>query len=112
MAIFMGINSTAAPALNSHSSGEKKNGKSISIVINIHPDSPESDLMPSAEKNNSPWEELTLKKFEELAKIHRFHKERVKNHKKHGHKFWILSKLLLIVCHLAILICAFLHVIH
>lgn len=108
----MGINSAAAPALNSRPFNEMKNGKSISVVISVHADSGQPDIVPSAGKQCSTREELTLKKVDELAEIHRFHKERVKNHKKHGRKFWILSKLLLIVCHLTILVCAFLHLTH
>ena len=49
---------------------------------------------------------------EELAHIHHFHKERVKKIRRHHEKFWIVAKVLLVVCHVVLLICAFLHVAH
>jgi hypothetical protein len=55
---------------------------------------------------------IHLLKIEELAKIHRFHKERVKKIKRHHHKYWTLAKAILVVCHLALLISAFLHLTH
>lgn len=50
--------------------------------------------------------------MDETAHIHRFHKERVKKIKKHHSKYWLLSKLLLILCHLALLVIAYLHATH
>ena len=50
--------------------------------------------------------------MEELAHIHRFHKERVKKLRKHHRKCWLSAKLLLILCHLALLICGYLHATH
>lgn len=49
---------------------------------------------------------------DELPHIHKFHKERVKKIKKHHSKFWIVSKLLLVLCHLSILVLAFVHATH
>jgi len=49
---------------------------------------------------------------DELPHIHKFHKERVKKIKKHQGKFWLLSKLILVICHLSILLIAYLHVVH
>src|SRR5215213_8607865 len=45
--------------------------------------------------------------MDETAHIHKFHKERVKKIKKHHSKFWILSQIILVICHLSILIIAF-----
>lgn len=53
-----------------------------------------------------------MSKIEELGKIHRFHKERVKNAKKHSGLFWITAKIILVCCHLALLVHAFLHLSH
>jgi hypothetical protein len=50
--------------------------------------------------------------MEELPHVHKFHKERVKKIKKHHSKFWLLSKIILVLCHLSILVIAFLHAIH
>jgi hypothetical protein len=62
-------------------------------------------IVPHEHKSESP-------KMEELAHIHHFHKERVKKIKRHHKKFWLLSKLFIIVCHLLLLICAYMHVTH
>ena len=51
-------------------------------------------------------------KMDELAHIHHFHKERVKKLKRHHKKCWVLSKLILILCHLVLLVCAFMHFAH
>jgi hypothetical protein len=59
-----------------------------------------------------PAHKMQLPVMEELPKVHRFHKERVKKLKKHQHKCWISVKFLLIVCHVALLICAFMHATH
>lgn len=69
---------------------------------------PLSPLRPAKEshgKTHTP-------QMDELAHMHKFHKERVKKIKKHHSKFWILSKLILILCHISILIIAYLHATH
>ncbi len=50
--------------------------------------------------------------FDELAHVHHFHKGRVKKIKKHHNKCWALSKLILVLCHIAILVIAYMHVTH
>lgn len=50
--------------------------------------------------------------MEEVAHIHHFHKGRVKKIKRHHKKCWVLSKVLLILCHVALLVIAYLHIIH
>ena len=49
---------------------------------------------------------------EELPHIHKFHKERVKKIKKHHGKYWLLSQVLLFLCHAAILYISYLHAAH
>ena len=49
-------------------------------------------------------------KTEELPHIHHFHKERVKKVKRHHKKIWTISMLILVLCHISILIMAYLHV--
>lgn len=51
-------------------------------------------------------------KTEELPHIHHFHKERVKKIKRHHKKCWALSMFLLVICHIAILAMAYMHVTH
>ncbi|HEX4875865.1 MAG TPA: hypothetical protein VFV31_04285 [Chitinophagaceae bacterium] len=50
--------------------------------------------------------------WDELAHIHHFHKNRMKKIRRHYSKCVFLSKLLLFVCHAAILFVSYLHVIH
>jgi len=49
---------------------------------------------------------------EELPHIHKFHKERVKKIKKHHGKCWLMSQILLFLCHAAILYISYLHALH
>lgn len=50
--------------------------------------------------------------MDETAHIHRFHKERVKKIKQHHTKCWIASQVIVVLCHLSLLVIAYLHVIH
>jgi hypothetical protein len=50
-------------------------------------------------------------KLDELPHIHRFHKERVKKVKRHHKKVWTISLLVLVLCHISILIMAYMHII-
>lgn len=50
-------------------------------------------------------------KWDELAHIHHFHRHRMKKMKKHYRKCVISSKLLLLLCHAAILLVSYLHVV-
>ena len=53
-----------------------------------------------------------LMKIEELGKVHRFRKDRVKKVKKHGDKYWLAIKILIVFCHISLLIHAFMHLTH
>lgn len=66
---------------------------------------------PAPESKDSHGKSVTPQ-MDEVAHIHKFHKERVKKIKKHHNKFWILSKIILVICHLSVLVIAFLHVTH
>ena len=59
-----------------------------------------------------PHGKLHAPHMEELPHIHKFHKERVKKIKKHHSKYWLLSKILIVLCHLSILVIAYLHATH
>ncbi len=50
--------------------------------------------------------------MEELPHIHRYHKERVKKVKQHHTKLWLIGQLLVVLCHISLLVIAYLHVIH
>jgi hypothetical protein len=58
---------------------------------------------PVEEKNHGS-------KTDELPHIHHFHKERVKKVKRHHKKVWTISMLILVLCHISILIMAYMHV--
>ena len=60
----------------------------------------------------APAEKAHTPKMEELPHIHHFHKERVKKVKRHHKKFWALSILILVLCHISILVMAYMHVTH
>ena len=57
-----------------------------------------------------PEEKAHAPKIDELPHIHRFHKERVKKVKRHHKKVWSISMLILVLCHISILIMAYMHV--
>jgi len=63
-------------------------------------------------RQEEPVKKPQMQKTEELAHIHEFHKERVKKLKRHHKKFWILSKILLLISHLLLLVCAYMHLVH
>jgi len=105
-------------SFKSFSSG---NYESASANMSIHssarptPDVPEQHdvpLFPAAQPVVPHGGKTEAPKSEELAHIHHFHKERVKKMKRHHEKFWFLSKLLLVICHLLLLFVAYLHVTH
>jgi hypothetical protein len=55
---------------------------------------------------------IHLQRIDELGKIHRFHKERVKKVRKHRGKYWMAVLIIIVSCHLALLVHAFLHLTH
>lgn len=57
-----------------------------------------------------PEEKSHTPKLEELPHIHHFHKDRVKKVKRHHKKYWALSMVILVLCHISILIMAYMHV--
>ena len=59
----------------------------------------------------APHGKMHTPQMDELAHMHKFHKERVKKAKHQG-KYWLLSKILLVLCHLSILVIAYLHATH
>ena len=65
-----------------------------------------------APKPQAPHGKAHVPQMEELPHVHKFHKERVRKIKKHHNKFWLLTKILLVLCHLSILLIAYLHATH
>lgn len=50
--------------------------------------------------------------WDELAHIHHFHKGKLKKIRRHYKKCAFMAKLLLVICHAAVLFISYLHVIH
>ena len=69
-------------------------------------------VFPASKAELPHGAKATAPHMEELPHIHRFHKERVKKIKQHHTKFWLLSKVLVVLCHISILVIAYLHAIH
>ena len=64
------------------------------------------------EHSKAPHNKAHSAHSEELPHIHKFHKERVKKIKKHHSKYWLLSQVLLFLCHAAILYMSYLGAAH
>jgi hypothetical protein len=65
-----------------------------------------------ATKQQNHGGKVQAPKMEELPHIHHFHKERVRRVKKHHSKVWMMVKLIVILCHVGLLICGYLHATH
>jgi hypothetical protein len=63
-------------------------------------------------KQEEPVKKPHLMKTEELAHIHHFHKERVKKEKYHHQAAYSVAKLILILCHISLLVVAYMHLCH
>jgi hypothetical protein len=69
---------------------------------------------PVSAKSHMPVEKShsQVPTWDELAHIHHFHQDRLKKIKRHFKKSVFLSKLLLFICHAAVLYISFLHLTH
>ena len=73
---------------------------------------PEKNIpMNMEDHENSPRSNSHTPAMDETPHIHHFHKQRIRKIRKHHGKFWILSQLLLVVCHLTILYIGYLHLV-
>lgn len=108
---------TAFTSFNSHAfagNSAIQNREDLSFIsASAQEGSPvEPVSMPGSLGLKPPVHKMQLPVTEELPKVHRFHRERVKKLKKHHKKCWVSAKLLLLVCHVALLVCAFMHATH
>ena len=88
---------------------------SITEVSTVEQSTPVKHLpvkLPGLMGTKPPHHKMHVPVMEELAKVHRFHKGRVKKARRYGSHFWVSLKLLLVICHIALLVCAYLHVTH
>ncbi|HET9429841.1 MAG TPA: hypothetical protein VFO70_01635 [Chitinophagaceae bacterium] len=67
--------------------------------------------MPYAALPNNQHK-LPLERINELGKIHRFHKDRMKKENRGSEKYWLIIKILIIICHISLLAHAFMHLTH
>ena len=102
---FSTVKSSAVAAASQVSSGLMHTATDPVATDMALPIMPATKPEKHAEKPHNP-------KLEEVAHIHHFHKERVKKMKRHHKKTWALSKLILVVCHIALLVMAYMHLTH
>ncbi len=104
--------STQSFAGTQHNSNAITEQTSNSIIENEVP--VKANHLPIGEKTHIPIEKdhTHIPTWDELAHIHHFHHNRLKKIKRHFKKSVFLSKLLLFLCHAAVLYISFLHLTH
>jgi hypothetical protein len=65
-----------------------------------------------AKGHEAPHGKTHTPHLEELPHIHKFHKERLKKIRRYRSRYWLSSKIVLILCHLSLLLIAYLHATH
>jgi Na+/H+ antiporter NhaC len=113
LTLFAGASFTASANSNKSVTGTENVTKESNTGNHSEPAASKS--VPNAPVTKTvppvhPEEKGHTPKLDELAHIHRFHKERVKKVKRHHKKVWSLSMLILVLCHISILIMAYMHV--
>ena len=106
---------TTTALAGGHTAKAKTETSSKETKATSAPDQPMSDKkipVTSEPKPEAPHGKVHAPHMEEEAHIHKFHKERVKKIKKHHSKYWFLSQVILALCHLSILVIAYLHATH
>ena len=109
--ILLVSSGTARPVATVSESNEKTEQKPVMVPAKPMQSSlpvkdfPEAGMKAVAHKHH-------LLKIEELGKIHRFHKDRIKKVKKHQDPLWIMALVLVDACHIALLVHAFMHLTH
>jgi hypothetical protein len=106
------MNSNAASHRELSSAEKQINASAATTPVEPVHNSADIPLIPATHSSKSHDGKSQPPRAEELAHIHHFHKERVKKIKRHHEKFWFLSQVLLVICHLLILLMAYTHVFH
>ena len=102
---FAGNHSAVSVSVNSSKETMKTTPAEPKETIPVMPVPPAANQENHGGKVNPP-------KMEELPHIHHFHKERVRKVKRHHRKVWTLVKLIIILCHIGLIICGYLHATH
>jgi len=96
----------------SHTTNTDPVSKEVKATIADHSNTAAKAPVFPAPHPKVPHGKAHVPHMEELPHIHKFHKERVKKLKKHHGKYWLLSQVLLALCHLSILVIGYLHATH
>ena len=107
--IFLIIDNRSAAAYHGESSATNHPGQTMQVEQ--HDNGGSSPVFP-LDAPSVPHGKMHTPQLEELPHIHKFHKERVKKMRKHHGKCWILSQLIIVLCHLSILLIGYLHLTH
>jgi hypothetical protein len=115
--IFTVIFSMASVTVKAAGHTAKTEPESISKEVKtqtapVHTDTEKKAPVFPESQSKAPHGKTAAPQMEELPHIHKFHKERVKRIKKHHGKFWLLSQLIVVLCHLSILVIGYLHATH
>jgi hypothetical protein len=111
--IFLLI-SFAAAANSNAAEKETSTSKAVktTTAASDHPETGnKATALPDAH-SKAPHGKVNPPHMEELPHIHKFHKERVKKIKKHHSKYWLLSQVIIVLCHISILVIGYLHATH
>ncbi|HYC38998.1 MAG TPA: hypothetical protein VEB63_00815 [Chitinophagaceae bacterium] len=99
---------------NQSAQGANKSQHAIEYATTDHQELPSSNEqdreypVSRPQRHEEHGKRVSAPRSEELPHIHHFHRGRVRGRR---HKeYWLLSKLLLILCHIAVLVVAYLHV--
>ncbi len=97
-----------------HTAKTETETNSKEVKTQAAPDTDAGKKAPVFPESNSkvPHGKTATPQMEELPHIHKFHKERVKKIRKHHGKYWLLSQVLIVLCHLSILVIGYLHATH
>src|SRR5262245_45330749 len=96
--------SNKTSTVNTKSSKDEKEQKALPVQAAA----PKNSTRASAPEE-APEHKSHGLKLDEVPHIHHFHKERVKKAKRHHKKYWALSKIVLLLCHIALLMMAYMH---
>ena len=108
--VIAGATNSFAKANNA----EKVNNVEQTSKAVAHDATAKSTQSPTSAKSHMPIDKSHshVPAWDELAHIHHFHQNRLKKIKRHFKKSVFLSKLLLFICHAAVLYISFLHLTH
>jgi hypothetical protein len=114
LALFTGVSNTSAASFKTITLATASDQKSSGLQSPIDLDAalPVRNIPVNTGSHGQEKGPLHPPALDETPHIHHYHKNRVRKLKKHHGKFWFLSQLLIVVCHLVLLFMAYLHIVH